>query len=674
VVGKSTKLNPFSTAETVQGPLGTVREGGSPLEGEGERGATAADEPPREGDAGRPAPSPSVRDLPTQVMAPNESQSNVLLGAQSSERIIVSAGSKGIGPCLLRHEVVAYLGPECPKNLRTRVDTHSAGCASCQRWVRHVDDEILDYVGGQRAEEDLTRMDAHLDACKVCRELMHHVLQGMAQSWPGDGHDSADASTTFVAGNVVSSRYVIRSFLGRGGMGEVYEAFDRLMDRRIALKTMLCTAGDRARAGRRFKEEVRNAQRVGHPHVCRINDLHEHEGTFGPPLPFFTMEYVDGERLGNRLLEGPLPLEDVRVIAHQLLDGLRAAHQRGVLHLDFKSDNVLLRRHGDTPDAVIMDFGLSRVLGSESKLRTSDRRQFAGTLPYMSVEQLECREELGPATDIYAYGVVLYEMLTRSLPFEGDSLGAVLLKQLNERPAPPSRHVPGLSPALDRFVLNCLKSDPRLRYRDAGEALIALEAVGPWWRPRPTRTWLWKVTAPLAAAAVGGALLFVASERRPAATAVGASESSPLPSPPMVEQVTRELGAAPKGSPASAPPARASEPASASVPVPPSEPAPAPNAATPIDAPARTTAARAAPSRAPKASVAAPTAGETAPTPRADAASITEPNRDASVQRDEAPRSQAPEAAGPEDPASWKPTRVPKRLRAPMRPAPERAR
>jgi serine/threonine protein kinase len=627
VVGESTKAKLDATADTV----------------------TSAPMPPR------------GEEPPTEVKGAIESRSGVVLGARASDRIILSAGSKGIGQCLVRHEVVAYLGPACPRDLRARVEAHIVDCLPCRRWIRHVDDEILEYIGGQRAEEELARMDAHLDACKVCRELMHHVVQSMAQSWHGDERGNGEASTTFVAGNIVNSRYLIRSFVGRGGMGEVYEAFDRLMDRRIALKTMLCTAADRPRAARRFKEEVRNAQRVGHPHVCRINDLQEHdEGVFGPPLPFFTMEYVDGDRLGNRLLEGPLSVEDARVIALQLLDGLRAAHQRGVLHLDFKSDNVMLRRNTETPDAVIMDFGLSRVLGGESKLRTSDRRQFAGTLPYMSVEQLECREDLGPATDMYAFGVVLYELLTRTLPFEGESLGAVLLKQLNERPKPPSRHVPELCPALDRFVLKCLKNDPRARYADAGQALIALEAIGPWSRSRTPKARRVKVATAMILIFVG-ALLLVTALREP--SNLDAKPSTAVSTPggrAAIEELTRALGSVPSA-PANI--SRAVVPAA-------SPASPAPAAAT-VDQPM-------VPSHR---SLKRPTAGApehvrdavgvdppraSLPTTAIDqAGTVVEPGREPA--RTEPAGSAAPTAGlSGDDHSPWRPARVPKRLSVPI--------
>jgi len=486
-------------------------------------------------------------------------------------------------------------------------------------------------MGGQRPEAELARMDAHLDVCGACRGLMHHVVQGMAQSWDGEPRDAASSGTTFATGSVVNSRYRIERFVGRGGMGEVYEAFDQLMDRRVALKTVLCTVADRPRASRRFKEEVRNAQRVAHAHVCRINELQEHhDGSLAPALPFFTMEFIDGERLGRRLSASRLPLDDVRVIARQLLAGLEAAHERGVLHLDFKSDNVMLREASAMPDAVIMDFGLSRVLDSESRLHTSERHQFAGTLSYMSVEQLECRGDVGPATDVYAFGVVLYEMLSGRLPFEGETLGAALLKQLSERPKPPSHARPGLAPALDRFVLKCLSSDPLQRYADASQALIALETIDSWSRPHGLAR-AWKIALPIALGGLLTLLVQRSSHRTPASVAIGALQPAPAhPTAPLPPEPPRPT--APASSAKEAPPPTAAADATAP------EPSAAPVAAS---KPTRAQSSR------PKHSPA-----HTADTP-ADTAETLQRSPSA-----------APAPSVPTEPG-WKPAHVPKRLSAP---------
>lgn len=344
------------------------------------------------------------------------------------------------------------------------------------------EDEILAYRSGETSEAERARIHQHLDACEACNQLLHVVL---ANDLPSSG--AVAMGTSFWAkalapGTILAKRYRIARFVGQGGMGEVYEAIDTLLDTHVALKTVLATACDSPRAARKLFDEVRNAQRVTHPNVCRINELHEHPAAGAAPMMhFLTMEFIDGEPLANHLRHagGVLPLPRVREIARQLLDGLRAAHAKGVVHLDFKTDNIMLRRAGE-PEVVIMDFGLSRALDAQVRLRTSERLQIAGTLRFMAPEQLECRPDVGPAADVYAFGVVLYQLLTGKLPFDGTSLGSILIKQLKQKPAPPSSMLRPLSGSVDEFVLRCLSPDRRLRFADAGAALAAFDALGGW--------------------------------------------------------------------------------------------------------------------------------------------------------------------------------------------------
>jgi hypothetical protein len=310
-------------------------------------------------------------------------------------------------------------------------------------------------------------------------------------------------------------------------------------------------------------------------------------------------------------------------------------------------------------------------------LRTSDRRQFAGTLPYMSVEQLECREELGPATDIYAFGVVLYEMLTQSLPFEGDTLSAVLVRQLKERPKPPSRHVPGLSPALDRFVLRCLHRDPRQRFMDAGHALTALSAIRDWSR-LSGRAKIARTAVPLAAIVVLAAVVYASGRRdaEPGVTEAAAQHE------PVLEQVTHALfpsepvGEVSPNSPREAPPAlleaSSNHPVSA-----PHDLAAALPAAHPGVAPAAASRAPESPALEPGAPTAPSVAGAVAEAPPPSTTTlagtgaltggaVAAPAKSASSARPGSAKViAAPSAAEPSTSSAWKPERVPKRLSVP---------
>lgn len=346
------------------------------------------------------------------------------------------------------------------------------------------DDQIVSYREGNTTEAERFRIHQHLDECVVCRELVDAVIANDDLPPPSDD-DVPTGVRAFATGTVLADRYRVERFIGRGGMGEVYEAFDGMLGTRVAIKTVLPTACDSPRAVRKLFDEVRNAQRVTHPTVCRINELHTHRGPgSGQLLHFLTMEFIDGERLRVFLQRerSRLSVGALRGIARQLLEGLKAAHGKGVVHLDFKSENVMVRRGRTPAEAVIMDFGLSRVLDSEARLRSSEQHHVAGTLLYMSPEQIECRPDVGAAADVYAFGVVLYEMLAGRLPFEGASLAAVLLKQLTERAAPPSRTLPQLSPKVDAFVSRCLSPDLSERYANAESALEAFEAIDDWER------------------------------------------------------------------------------------------------------------------------------------------------------------------------------------------------
>jgi len=276
----------------------------------------------------------------------------------------------------------------------------------------------------------------------------------------------AERPVTFSAGERVADRYVVERFLARGGMGEVYLVHDQTLDDRVALKTPLATIGDDARATAALLCEVRLARRVAHPNVCRVFDVGVQDQRPREILHFATMEYLEGERLGARARRGMHELPEILSIACQLLAGLSAMHRARVLHRDLKSDNILLVGSGTSVRAVITDFGLARELDSNLQLAEGE---LSGSAGYMAPEQL-LGQALSPQTDLFAFGVVLYEMLTGRSPFPRFRHGTQ--PQLGEPPQPPVQ-IPRL---LQRIVRRCLRVDPRERHPSAVSLLHELES------------------------------------------------------------------------------------------------------------------------------------------------------------------------------------------------------
>jgi serine/threonine protein kinase len=305
------------------------------------------------------------------------------------------------------------------------------------------------------------------------------------------GHDEVAPCTprTFADGELVGGRYRILRLLGAGGMGEVYEVRDGDRAERLALKTLAITILDDPRAVTRLRKELELARRVDHPNVCRVFDLGVHERPRDRDrTPFLTMELLAGETLAAFLDRvGPLGAAEAEPIVRQMVAGLAAVHQMAIVHRDLKSDNVFLVPSGQgAPRVVIMDFGLARSTarrpdGSVSA-SLSGRRGMIGTLGYMSPEQVKGH----PATassDIYALGLILYEMRTGRLPFEGETPIALAMARLRAPATPPSAHVPDLERSWDRAILRCLERDPRDRHptvQDVSDALFA--EPGPWAR------------------------------------------------------------------------------------------------------------------------------------------------------------------------------------------------
>ena len=300
--------------------------------------------------------------------------------------------------------------------------------------------------------------------------------------------------TVFAAGEVVSGRFEVIGFLGQGGMGEVYEARDLELGERLALKAIRPEISSDQRIITRFKHEVQLARRVAHHNVCRVFDFGRHlrasSETDGAAIAinFLTMELLRGETLAKHLDRiGCMATDEALPVIQQMVEALAAAHKVGVIHRDFKPSNVILVPTASNDDlraskmrAVVTDFGLARSapVGELSALETAqssltDTGQLMGTISYMSPEQLE-GGEISPATDIYALGLIIYEMVTGHRPFPDETPFAVAFRRLKEAPPSPRVHVPELDPRWEAAILHCLAIDPTVRFQSAHQVSQAL--------------------------------------------------------------------------------------------------------------------------------------------------------------------------------------------------------
>lgn len=318
---------------------------------------------------------------------------------------------------------------------------------------------------------------AHIDACAACRMLVAEASRVLAVE-NGRSPPSVERSGrhTLTPGEKVLERYEVRRFIARGGMGEVYEAFDPLLDEIVALKTLAPTVLDDDRAALRFKGEARLARRVTHPNVCRILEfgLHVRHTANGQPesIPFLTMEFLSGETLATRLARRGRYLPDEALpVVRQILAGLESIHKAGIVHRDLKSENVFLvadPRGGER--VVLMDFGLARALdGSVLTTWPHLAPGIAGTLECMAPEQIQ-GSRVGPAADIYAMGVLLFELLGGRRPFVKVPPSVRLI---NEAPRL-STVAPRATRSWERAVATCLERRPEDRFSSVAGLLGAL--------------------------------------------------------------------------------------------------------------------------------------------------------------------------------------------------------
>ena len=321
-----------------------------------------------------------------------------------------------------------------------------------------------------RMEERLANLEALI--CRLDTELNQQMERSLISARmfgaPTSAGSSSKPTSLLSLASALEGRYQVLSELGRGGMGIVYQAYDKQLKEQVAIKLLSPLLSTDPEALERLTREVSLARRVTHPNVIRIHDISEVNG-----LHYVSMEYFAGGNLKEHLKRsGPLSLLSAYQILSQMCDGLEAAHSQGVVHRDLKAQNILIGRSGQIK---VIDFGLARALHLEGMTATG---LIMGTPEYMSPEQV-AGKHVDERADIYALGVILFEMLTGRVPFTGDSAIAVGFQQLKDPPPSPRSINPQIPEEVERIILKALEKNPIHRYRTVHELRNEFETALP---------------------------------------------------------------------------------------------------------------------------------------------------------------------------------------------------
>ncbi len=295
--------------------------------------------------------------------------------------------------------------------------------------------------------------------------------------------NEAIPSSHKLVGTVMEGKYKIERLLGEGGMGVVYEATHTLIGRRLAVKVLHPDVAQVQDLVDRFYNEARTAAGIGHEHIIEITDMGKHIDS-----PYIVMEFLEGKALSDLMKERILSIEEATAISLQVLDALNAVHSKGVIHRDLKPDNIHVLIKGGRFFVKILDFGISKLKTPEAQdMHLTRTGTVLGTPYYMAPEQAAGKKDQDHRIDIYAAGVILYEMLTGNLPYVGDNYNALLAAILTEDPPRPRAYNPDIPVELENVIMNAIAKQPSQRYGNAVKVMEALRPFAPAWMGRPSR-------------------------------------------------------------------------------------------------------------------------------------------------------------------------------------------
>jgi len=340
------------------------------------------------------------------------------------------------------------------------------------------------YLDGAVDDDQRRSAEEHLVRCSTCRSAIADAARGalgdtdaqatLAEATLLAPNENSDAWLPG-AGDVIADKYLVEGYLGSGSMGWVVAACHRDLGQRVAIKVLRPTGTE---AARRFLAEAKITARLSHPNIPRVFDV----GRLPSGAPYMIMEYLVGTDLARLAAADTISIEAAVRYVVEACAGLSAAHAAGVVHRDLKPSNLFLATGPDGETTVkVLDFGISKVI--DSRQRETNQAATAtgialGSPLYMSPEQIRARPDIDTRSDVWSLGVILYQLTTGHPPFRGPGVPALSVSIAVDEPAPPSRHCPGMSPALERIILRCLAKSPSARYATVEELARDLFLLG----------------------------------------------------------------------------------------------------------------------------------------------------------------------------------------------------